>query len=220
VETPPKRVFVICNEDEITRALIDAVAQHARERVTVLREPTDLRKADKVLLVLTPGVLSGDPLAQLKDTIHQDTAQQDRVVAMYSEVLGWSFGCPEHQGASPEVRECIDNHEAIAYRGPKDGNTQHEFIAMFNHLLIQFGAMPAGMLIAKRDEVPVPLSSLRERLDAAEQRDARHEANARAQLVMKDAEMQALAKAKDELAKAKDEKIQELQALLATMRTF
>ena len=224
--TPPKRVFLVCNGDsatEITRALTDAVAQHAEDRVILLRESTDLPKADKILLVLTRGVLSGDSLAQLNDAICQDKEQQQgRIVAVYSERLGWSFGCPEHQGASPEVREWIDNHEATAYRECTDGNAQHEFMAMFNHLLHQLGAMPADVLMTKRGEVPMPLSSLRERLDAAEQRDAHHVATARAQLAAKDAEMQALATAKDaHLAikeaerqaemKAKDAKIQELQ---------
>ena len=143
---------MICNLDsaaDIVRALTDAVAQHAKDRVILLREPTDLAKADKVLLVLTHGVLSGDSLTQLKDTIRQDTQRQDtqrqdRVVAVYSEEFGWSFGCAEQESASPEVRACIDNHEAIVYRDRKDGSAQHEFMAMFNHLLIQLGAVPAN----------------------------------------------------------------------------
>ena len=44
-----------------------AVAQHAKDRVILLRGPTDLTKADKVLLVFTHGVLSGESLTQLED---------------------------------------------------------------------------------------------------------------------------------------------------------
>ena len=211
VGTPPKTVFVICNEKsaaDIILALTDTIAQCAQDRVVLLREQmNNLPKADKVLLVLTRGVLSGESLMQLDDAIRQDAKQQqDRIVLVFSESLGWSFGCAEHQGAPSEVQACINNHEAIAYRERKDGNAQHEFMAMFNHLLNELGAgTPMTHATSHDMPAPVPLiDEVRERLDTAERRISRHEAETRAQLAAKDAEMQYMRA-----------KVRELQAQLA-----
>ena len=151
---------------------------------------------------------------QLNDAIRQDAKQQqDRIVPVFSEALGWSFGCAEHQDAPSEVQACINNHEAIAYREHKDGNAQHEFMAMFNHLLNALGAGSATARATCHDmPAPVPLDGVRERLDAAERRLFRHEAETRAQLAAKDAEMHA----KDAEMQQMHAKIQELQAQLAT----
>ena len=67
--------------------------------------------------------------------------QRDRIVAVFSTAAGWEFNCEEHTQASDEVRACVEDHEAIAYRAPElGGASRHEFPAMVAHLLAKLAA--------------------------------------------------------------------------------
>ena len=136
-------VFVIRNShtsETIWQQLQPALDMTAKIRLTSRIE--DLRTADTVLLLLTKGVLCGDSLEQLQDTLRVDMdAQQDRIVAMYSETAGWLFGCEEQSRAPVEIQRCLQNHEAITYRAPDPGGRhRHEFQAMVAHLVSQLRA--------------------------------------------------------------------------------
>lgn len=130
-------VFVVRNDDtseEMWRQLQSALDGKGNIRLT--SRPDELISADAVLLLLTAGVLTGKSLQQLQDTIRVDRGlQQDRIVALYSENAGWSFGCEEQTQAPADIQACLSNHEAITYR-PADpgGRSRHEFQAMIAKL--------------------------------------------------------------------------------------
>ena len=112
------------------------------ERVVLTNQPADIPIADHVLVLLTAGILQPPFLQQFQDAIRIDAAaREDRIVLLFCESAGWQFGCDEHTSAPVEVKACIDEHEAIAYR-PKDptGPSCHEFPAMVRQLLTKVGA--------------------------------------------------------------------------------
>ena len=108
-------------------------------------QPT-LTNADKILLVLTEGVLTPPTLAFVQELLRQDAekkqhsddrgASVDRLVCIYSEDLGWAFNCSEHNDAPREVKTALDNHEAMTFRprGP-DGRSRHEFPTFLAQLM-------------------------------------------------------------------------------------
>ena len=94
-----------------------------------MSDEANIASADRVLLLLSRGVLTGDSLSQLERVLVQDEQQhRDRIVAIYSEDAGWTFGCDEHRAASTSIRNCLDAHEAITFRPcDPDGPDSHEF---------------------------------------------------------------------------------------------
>ena len=61
-------------------------------------------------------------LEQLEGVLRHDAAaNHDRIVTVFSEPAGWTFGCDEQLQASPEIQQCLSNHEAICYRAPDEG---------------------------------------------------------------------------------------------------
>jgi hypothetical protein len=144
---PPLRVFVICaseTADKMLSQLREALTR--TNRILLTQEPEALATADRILLLLTAGVLQRRSLAQLVDTIQRDKAQQqDRIVAVYNAEAGWQFGCEEQKHSSKEVQDCLDNHEAVTYRAQDlDGPSRHEFPAMVTHLAAKLGAAGAA----------------------------------------------------------------------------
>jgi len=127
-------VFLLCNEEKGGELLTDLEDGLAPGRVRLTRDPSMLPTADKVLLLLTGGVLEPDSvsLGQLEAVIQTDSeTQKDRMVALFSTEAGWQFGCDEHRGASKAVKESLDSHEAITFRRKDAGGPcEHEFTAM------------------------------------------------------------------------------------------
>lgn len=138
------------------------------ERVELLQmgqwHRADLREADRVLLLLTEGVLEQPSLGVLQDVIASDAARsQDRIVCIFSTAAGWSFGCEAQQQAPTDVQACLNDHEAICYRArDDDGPNRHEFGAMIAQILAKLGA---GVLpISGVAETSAPSSPLRDEL--------------------------------------------------------
>ena len=130
-------VFVICRRGgrgDIADVLISALS--AAPGITITEDPTLLQAADKVLVLLTEGVLRDQRLTQLIDVLECDgAAQRDRLVFVcQTESEGWVFGNrnPDISAAPKCVQNALNEHEAISYRSKK---YQHEFVAMINHLV-------------------------------------------------------------------------------------
>jgi hypothetical protein len=189
-DAPPLTVAVISNGATAADLLRDVLPelQAGSRGVQVAASPSDadVVSADRVLLVLTPGVLQPPSLELLLEVIRVDKeAGQDRIVAVYCEEAGWRFGCDEQTQASAEVQACLNDHEAITYRR-KDpaGASRHEFPAMAAHLrakLLGPGGGGGGAAVGVRGgEAAPPLAGVRDRLAAAERRlaaqEARHQA--------------------------------------------
>jgi hypothetical protein len=140
------------------------------ERVELLQvgqwHRADLQEADRVLLLLTEGVLEQPSLGVLQDVIAWDAARsQDRIVCIFSTgtAAGWSFGCEAQQQAPTDVQACLNDHEAICYRArDDDGPNRHEFGAMIAQILAKLGA---GVLpVSGIAETSAPSSPLRDEL--------------------------------------------------------
>ena len=131
----PLRVFCISSQSSSTVSLLADVVAHIGPQFIFTQDPTELVSADRVLLVLTPGILQSRADWLLR-VIHTDaTNLQDRITALFSEDSGWKFGCDEQQTAHPAIQVCLNEHEAITFR-PRDldGPNRHEFPTMCEHL--------------------------------------------------------------------------------------
>lgn len=168
------KVFVIFNDRNaapMLQELQDGTAD-LRDRVMFTTDAGTLADVDRVLVLLTAGVLQPPSLQTLMRAIALDKAQsRDRIVALYSELAGWQFGCEEHKTAPLDVQSCLDEHEAIAYR-PSDpsGSTRHEFPAMIQQLLSKLGANrgPRGGTLQREPSTVVPVAGVRDRLASCE----------------------------------------------------
>jgi serine/threonine protein kinase len=169
----PLRVAVIHNPETGSQMLTDlkTAFEPAADRVLLLTgeggvglDRDELESADRVLLLLTAGVLGPPPVHHLEAIIEQDARlQQDRIVAAFSEAAGWRFGCDEQLSALPRVKACIDDHEAVAFRPPDpDGPNCHEFPAMVAQLLTKLGTGHVDVAEVASEEMPT--ASLRQRL--------------------------------------------------------
>jgi hypothetical protein len=98
-----------------------------------------LADADKVLVLLSEGVLQGQQLDFLIQALAQDAAMHiDRLQTVCrTELEGWVFGSanPEVAAAPAEVQSALDAHEAVTYRAPSQRGSKHEFPTMIDHLL-------------------------------------------------------------------------------------
>ena len=134
------QVVVISNAKTAAKLLEEVLPEliKSSRHVDIRPSPNkeDVVSADRVLLVLTKGVLEEPTRGLLEETIRIDRAKsRDRIVAMYSEDAGWTFGCNEQTQSSKEIRNCLNCHEAIKYRRKDpDGPKRHEFPAMVAHL--------------------------------------------------------------------------------------
>ena len=102
-----------------------------------------LERAGKVLVLLTEGVLRGEPLSRHVDAIAFDRAAgRDRLLFVcQTQEEGWQFGNgnPDVAAAPREVRDALNDHEAITFRAPNQASLagEHEFRAMVDHLLLK-----------------------------------------------------------------------------------
>ena len=100
------RVFVI--RHELTGTLLEDVAaqmwqNHAE--ITFTEDITELETAARVLLILSAGILASPTLETLEAVLRADAASgNDRLVCVYSEAAGWSFGCAAQREAPQQVR--------------------------------------------------------------------------------------------------------------------
>ena len=112
------RVAVICNEASAGHVLAELLVATTDSRLVCLtHDEAELATADRVLLVLTAGVLTpgSATLQKLEDVLLQDrTSSTDRFVAIFSEQDGWKFGCAEQKSAPAEVQAALEQHEALA----------------------------------------------------------------------------------------------------------
>ena len=108
-------------------------------------DPAKQSSAENVLLLLTEGVFDNASTRQsLIQIISDRDDARDRIVAMYSEAHGWRFGCKEQEQAeaeSEDIKACLAEHEAIAYRNPAEGwkddgcPSSYEFRAVVSQLM-------------------------------------------------------------------------------------
>ena len=191
------QVFVICSagggqgggqlqEQEQQAAAMVADLREAlatrRLELVVSDDPAALAAADKVLLVLSAGVLSGRSLVQLEEVLRVDKASgNDRLVAVYSEQAGWSFGCAEQKAAAPHVRGALEDHEAATYRpraeagggrGSRHHRSRHEFPAMVAELARRLGGQAAGAGPEGAEPEPEPELLVVQPLGPEEERQA------------------------------------------------
>lgn len=242
------RVFVI-HSGSGAEILCELSAGLKETQLVLTVDPADLETADRILVVLTSGLLAdGSPsLAQLQTAIELDEAmaasqagdvrgglvrtvsrlkRQDRIVLLFSGQAGWSFGCAEAQRAPARVQQCLDDHEAIAFRqrAPASSAAHHEFPAMLRQLLRKLGAhaalrvgptppasgMDSGLTGASSTTGgPPPISSVRERLVAAERA-----------LEAKDRELEEQRRACEALVDSKQAELTAMAAELACLRTL
>ena len=96
--------------------------------------------ADKLLLLLSEGVLTQPLLVeQLEKAVQGDRQQhRERLCIIYGD--SWHFGGPETQAAPEAIKLCFELHEALTYR-PRDpqGRLRHEFPAMLRRLMQSLG---------------------------------------------------------------------------------
>jgi hypothetical protein len=129
---------------DITDDLMSGLTRRAGQGNII--EDCELWRADVILLILTPQILQPPSLQQLAHAIELDKLNTqrlgrpvDRIVPLYSEY--WSFGCPEQKAAPKEIKDCLDSHEAVAYRPKRPSfyrpveDTSHEFEAMLEELI-------------------------------------------------------------------------------------
>ena len=116
-------------------------------RVTV--DPAELAAAQKVLVLLSEGVLAAgsDSLALLERAMEHDRSSgsagdvpTDRLVFVCRTIEdGWVFGNgnPEVANSPAEIRGALNDHEAVTYRPPVKGELDcgHEFSSMIKHLI-------------------------------------------------------------------------------------
>ena len=142
----PLRVFVISNREHnagaatIVGDLMVAMQSNFSTHIELTDDETalSLSEADRVLLLLSSGVLEvgRTQLRQLLDVLTLDENKHDRLVAVYSEEAGWSFGCAEQKAACKEVQDALNDHEAITYRPKTQGRLRHEFPVMTEQLVM------------------------------------------------------------------------------------
>ena len=138
--TQPLRVGVICNRAcEAAAAIRTALSACLKGKFVLVDEEADT-PAERVLLLLTAGVLQGDSLRALNATLAFDAqSKRDRIVALYHPE-SWDFRCDEKQAAPPNIQACLNGHEAITFRPQTEGANRHEFDAMARQLASQLRA--------------------------------------------------------------------------------
>ena len=170
-------VYLIGNRHGRGGDMVDVMVHEvtASERVVVQKDdPQALADADKVLVLLSEGVLQDDSLAELMEVLAQDrAASTDRIVMVCrTSSEGWVFGKgnPEVAAAPAEVQQALNDHEAITYRAPSDSGSRHEFPAMLDHILDRLAPSPGVGPVISGGAVPVAtVPTVRQQLEAAQQ---------------------------------------------------
>ena len=144
----PHRVFVVHNA-ETASGVMSAVSDVLLAPDARVCFVDDVVSSDRVLLILTPGVLQPPVVRHLMAAIARDRVlQQDTIVAVFSESAGWRFGCEEQRNSSEAVQACLNEHEALAYRSPDPGGANcHEFPAVAEQLLSRILGLSNGLVL-------------------------------------------------------------------------
>lgn len=155
-----------------------------------------LDTADRIILLLSSGLLQEPALSTLEATVRFDAeAGQERMLPIYYPG-DWTFGGREHMSAPEQICAWLNEHEALCYR-PKDdsgGMSHHEFGVMLDHMLVKLGAV-AGTATGSTEDgkvVPLPIATVREKLASAERELKAREAALRALSLELDAAKNAL----------------------------
>ena len=122
--------------------------------------------ADKLLLLLSEGVLTQPVLVeQLEKAVKGDRQQhRERLCIIYGD--SWQFGGPETQAAPEAIKLCFELHEALTYR-PRDpqGRLRHEFPAMLRRLMQSLGVFESqgdgGVLSIETELIPAEVAAQR-----------------------------------------------------------
>ena len=142
-------VFVVYNRRTASVMLEElSLALEASNRVILTRsvdpKPSQLASAQRVLLLLSKGVLTSPSVDQLEYALMLDRQHRNnRICAIFNERAGWHFNCQEHESSSGAVKSCLADTEALAYRHkdhPGTHGNRHEFPAMVKKLLEKLGA--------------------------------------------------------------------------------
>ena len=120
--------------------MVDVLLKELTESGRVTVQEQVLADADKVLILLSEGVLEGTHLSQFEEALAQDRAKgADRVVMVCrTSSEGWVFGAeenPEIAAAPAEVQQALNGHEAMTFRAPSNSGSRHEFPALLKNLL-------------------------------------------------------------------------------------
>ena len=144
-------VFVIACRQGRGGDMVDSLIPALRaSSILVSEDPSTLSHADKVLVLLSEGVLApaSPSLALMMQALEQDRHSRMGGAAMPTDRLvlacrttqeGWVFGSanPDVAAAPSEVQTALNDHEAITFRAPMPAEPDggHEFAAMFTHLI-------------------------------------------------------------------------------------
>jgi hypothetical protein len=172
----PTRLAVLCNRGGSGGDMCDELLGEL-ERVKLLDVSEDAQavdSADKVLLLLSDGVLQGDTLASLCRVLEADrAARMDRLVLVCrTKQEGWSFDKEENKDlrdAPDEVRTALKDHEAITYRSRSTQASRHEFPAMIGHLMNRLLPRGGFSVAGTQQDTPVaaPVPTVRQQLEDA-----------------------------------------------------
>ena len=149
----PFKLSLICNRDT-AEMMYSSITSGVQDWSHVqLLEGAAASTADRVLLLLSPGVLKhGSPtLEQLLDVMQEMDASTSsqallryRIVMVYDPMWTFGSGNAELRAAPLEVQSCIEDHEAIAFRpqGLPSAPDRHEFGTMMRHLQVKLEEVP------------------------------------------------------------------------------
>jgi hypothetical protein len=176
-DVPPLRVAFVANIEACqTAAMMFADLkqglQSVPDRIELMLDvhsQVQLHTADRIILLLTSGVLQEPSLSQVEAVLRFDAqTRQDRMLPVYYPG-DWTFGGNEHTSAPAQICTWLNEHEALCYR-PKlesDGSSCHEFGVMLDHMLVKLGAS-AGSVTSPTQVQPLEIATVRQKLACAE----------------------------------------------------
>lgn len=130
------RVMIIAKSATVGQDIENELTRMTAGHIQFTRAADSVHAVDKVLLILTSGVLESPTLDVLEEALLMDEGtNRDRLSCVFIEELGWTFGCQEQKSASEAVQTALVNHEAIRYRAKSEGRCKHEFGTMCTKLL-------------------------------------------------------------------------------------
>ena len=173
----PTTVAVLCHRGgaggDMCDELVGALNRAPSGLLAVSEDAQAVDSADKVLLLLSEGVLRGDSLARLRLALAKDRASQiDRLVLVCrTKMEGWNFDKKENaeiREAPDEVQAALENHEAITYRAPSQGASRHEFSIMVDNLMRRL--VPEGTRKTTNPVAPVvaPIQTVRQQFEGVQ----------------------------------------------------
>lgn len=136
LQTGHMRVMILAKDAKVGQDIEAGLTKMTAGHIQFTRNTESIRAVDRVLLILTGGVLQSPCLAVLEEALLVDEeTNKDRLICVFIEELGWTFGCQEQKSAPEAVQAAILNHEAIRYRANSEGRCRHEFGTMCTKIL-------------------------------------------------------------------------------------